>query len=264
GQKIRLNVSATTDGTYSLNMTELKGIPQLFNVWLKDNFLKDSVKMNANGKYSFSILHSDTSTFGANRFVVVIDQNPDLAYRLLSFNATKDPNARAVQVAWKTQYEDNYTQFTVERSVDNGKTFSALGAVGSVNLGTYSLLDNRPIVGQNLYRLKQIDINNNITYSKVVLVAYSNQSNSLAKNNVSLFPNPSTSNVTLGVLTDNISGLTYDVRITNSAGFVVKQTTTNQPNLQLNVSDWLPGTYLVKVLNTKDQSEVGTTKLIKL
>ncbi|MFI5162603.1 MAG: MBG domain-containing protein, partial [Sphingobacteriales bacterium] len=263
GQKIPLQVTAAADGTYSLSMTGITGIPQLFNVWLKDNLLKDSVDMRQTSSYSFSMLHSDTNSYGSNRFLVVINQNPDYAYRLLSFNATKVPTERAVNVGWTTKYEDNYTSFVVERSVDNGKTFNTLGSIGSVNLGSYSLLDTRPIVGQNLYRLKQVDINNNTTYSKVVQISYSDISNSIAKNNVSLFPNPASSNINLAVLTD-ISNLTYDVKITNSAGFVVKSATTNQPSLQLNVSNWLPGTYLVKVFNSKDQSEIGTTKFIKL
>jgi trimeric autotransporter adhesin len=264
GQKIPLNVSAAANGTYSLGMTRITGVSQLFNVWLKDNYLKDSVDMRASSSYSFSILHSDTGTFGPNRFVVLITQNPAYKYQLMSFDATKMSAAREVKVAWKTQYEDNYTQFMVERSVDNGKTFEEIGSLNSNAAGAYYFMDQKPTIGQNLYRLKQVDMNSNLTYSAIVQVSYSDLSNNLAQNNISIFPNPTTSNINLAVLTDAGANLTYNIKITNSTGFVIKQATTNQPSLQLNVSGWLPGTYLVRVFNNKDQSEVGTTKFIKL
>jgi hypothetical protein len=56
----------------------------------------------------------------------------------------------------------------------------------------------------------------------------------------------------------------YNILITNSSGLLMKQVKSTQANPQLNVSDWLPGTYIVKVFNKKDQSLVGTTKFVKL
>jgi len=264
GQRIALNAGATKDGTYAIKMTDVQGIPQLLNIWLKDKYLKDSVNMRIDSTYSFSILHSDTSTFGANRFELVTDQNPSFAYHLLDFNAEKVKTVRQVQVLWSTVYEENYTYFTVERSTDNGKTFNVIGSVAANNQGIYSLLDPKPIVGQNLYRLKQVDYNNVISYSKVVPISYSDRSNNVATNNISVFPNPASSNINLAVLSDINTPITYQILVTNSVGFVIRKATTNQPNWQSNVSDLLPGTYLVKVFNDKDKSFVGSTKFVKL
>ncbi|MGZ3879238.1 MAG: MBG domain-containing protein, partial [Mucilaginibacter sp.] len=264
GQVIPLKVGASADGTYKLNMSEIKGISPFFDIWLKDNYLKDSVNMRVDSSYSFSILHSDTNSFGSRRFVLVTSQDQAYAYRLLDFNAKKVPTAREVQVMWKTAYEENYTNFTVERSTDNGKTFNVLGGVNAAGMGSYSFLDTKPIVGQNLYRLKQEDINNKITYSKVVPISYSDLSNNFTKNKISVFPNPVSSEINLAILTDINVNLTYDIMITNSAGFLIKQVISDQTSWKYNINDWLPGTYLVKVYNSVDHSEVGTTKFIKL
>jgi hypothetical protein len=52
--------------------------------------------------------------------------------------------------------------------------------------------------------------------------------------------------------------------ISNSYGTMLKTVTSTQPTWQGDVSSWLPGTYMVKVFDTKTQSLVGTTKFIKL
>ncbi|HXB13423.1 MAG TPA: T9SS type A sorting domain-containing protein, partial [Bacteroidia bacterium] len=68
----------------------------------------------------------------------------------------------------------------------------------------------------------------------------------------------------LVVLNDLTNASAYNIMITNSLGFVMKKGTSGQPSWQASVSDLLPGTYLVKVYNSKDQSLVGTTKFVKL
>ncbi len=169
---IALKVNANTDGIYSLNMKTVIGIPQLFDIWLMDAYKKDSLDMRHNPSYNFNIAKKDTNTFGSKRFTLVIRQNPGYAYRLLDFAATKvipvTVGAREVQAVWKTENEQNYTNFSVERSTDGGQTYNVVGGLQGSGQGVYSLVDKSPVNGQNLYRLKQEDINNTITYSNVV------------------------------------------------------------------------------------------------
>lgn len=266
GQTIPLKVGATTDGAYTMNMLELKGISQFFDIWLVDNYLKDSVNMRYTGTYGFNVSRSDTNTYGSARFKLVISQNQKYAYRLLDFTAEKVKDIRQVQVIWTTQYEENYTHFTVERSTDNGKTFNILGGAAAADLGTYSLLDKDPIVGLNLYRLKQEDVNGAITYSKVVPVAYSGLAGNKFKSNLSIFPNPATSTINLAILNADMNSTTntYSILITNTAGFVLKKATSAVPYWQGSIDDLMPGAYLVKVLNSKDNSVVGDTKFVKV
>ena len=220
--------------------------------------------MRHNSTYSFNVYKNDTSSFGAKRFSLVIRQNPAYAYRLLNFTAAKVPGASQVQVVWETENEENYTNFTVERSTDGGKIFNMLGGKQATASGAYSLLDKKPITGLNLYRLKQEDINDVITYSKVVQVQYSDLSNNLVVNNISVYPNPANSVINIGISNDAATKHSYTYSITNSSGLIVKQITSQQSNWQLNISGLIPGGYIIKVLNTTDNSIIGNSKFIKL
>ncbi len=224
--------------------------------------------MRHNANYSFNILKKDTTTFGSKRFTLVIRQNPGYAYRLLDFTATKlipaNAGARQVQAVWKTENEQNYTNFTVERSTDGGKTFNVIGGLQGSGQGTYSLVDKSPVAGQNLYRLKQQDINSTITYSNVVQVSYSNTGNNLVTGNISLYPNPATNIINLAITAKSQEPTFYNVMISNSSGIVVKLATLSQPSWQTGISNLLPGTYLVQVVNNKDKSLVGQLKFVKL
>jgi hypothetical protein len=261
--KLGLSANVTTDGNYTFNMKNIVGIPQLFDIWLIDTYKKDSVNMRHNSRYSFNISKSDTNSFGSKRFSIVIRQNAAYAYHLLDFTAAKVPNAKQVQLIWKAENEQNYTSFTIEKSVDNGKSFDVVGGIKSSAQSVYSLVDKNPVNGQNLYRLKQVDINDNITYSPIVPVSYSNLSNSLVTNNINVYPNPASSVINLAVSPGfNTSG--YKISISNSVGLVVKEFTSQQSSWQGYIGGLMSGTYIIQVTNNRDKTLIGKTKFVKL
>jgi len=264
-ENISLTAQAAASGTYQFRLKNIVAIPPIYRILLTDAYTKDSVDMRENLVYSFSIDKTDSNSYGANRFKLVISQNPGYAYSLLSFSAVPAESERQVQLTWKTVNEENYTYFTVERSTDNGNTFEVAGGMQSNGRGIYTLPDRNPAAGLNLYRLKQIDINNNISYSKVIPVEYSGLSGSLANYNINVYPNPAKNVINLAIA--NLTGTpsnNYNIRITNSSGLVVKNITSGQPSWQGSVSDLLTGTYIIQVVNTKDQTLVGKAKFVKL
>lgn len=261
--RIGLNISASESGTYTMSLKDFAGLPRLYDIWLMDNYKKDSVDMRANPSHPFDISPHDTASFGSNRFVVVLRQNPAYAYKLIDFAANKVSNVRQVNVIWDTKYEGNYTHFTVEKSIDNGATYQVLGGVAAADLGTYSFLDKNPANGTNLYRLKQEDINNNISYSKIVTVQYAN-TNNIISHNLSVYPNPAGSTVNLAISAQSSDAAAYNIRIVSSTGLIVKEAISSQASWQGNISNLLPGTYVVRVMNNKTQSFVGESKLVKL
>ena len=263
-ETIALKVSATADGIYTITRKQLAGIPQLYDIWLMDNYKKDSLDIKHNTTYSFNIYKADTNSYGSKRFTLVIRQNPAYAYRLLSFSAQKNAAIRPqVQLTWTTENEQNYTNFTVERSNDGGNTYQIIGGVPATGAGKYSLADDQPLAGTNIYRLMQQDINNNITYSNIIPVAISNISNNLAKSNISIYPNPATNNVNLAFSTHALAAGNYQITISNSSGIVVKQANTIQNTWQSNINNLSPGTYLVRVIDTKDNALIGNAKFVK-
>lgn len=286
---IKLNVSATASGQFTLTRTELKAIPDLYDIWLMDNYKKDSLDIKHNTTYVFDLDLADTNSFGSNRFRVIIRQNPSLMMHLLNFTAIKATNG--AQIAWKTENEQNYTNFTVQRSTDNGKTFNDLTGFISTGAGTYSFLDKNPGGPSDRYRLKLVDLNGTISYSNVVTLMYSNLNNNMA--GISIYPNPATgvinlsinenkylSGVQTNIMSGNLSALqnlnlspalvftttaqSYEIKIISISGTVVKTATSAQPTWQDNVGSLLPGTYIIQVLNNIDKSLVGKSTFIKL
>ncbi|MFI5160141.1 MAG: T9SS type A sorting domain-containing protein [Sphingobacteriales bacterium] len=264
GDTIKLKVGATASGNYTLSLKSITGIPQIYDIWLKDALTKDSVNLRTAPTYSFTINTTDTTTFGVNRFKLILVQNPAMAYQLLSFDAAKTGNNdKQVQLTWKTANEQNYTSFTVGRSNDNGKTFDVLGETISSAVGTYTLLDKNPLKGDNLYRLKQVDINNTVTYSNVVNIQYTENTN-MVVNHISTYPNPATNIINLSFEPKSKEKTIYDIRVTNSSGMVVKFAQVTEPHWEQNVSNLLTGTYLIQVTNKNDNSIIGQTKFVKL
>jgi hypothetical protein len=262
-QIIPILADATTSGIYQLKKIQIDDLPAQYDVWLKDAFKKDSLDMRANDTYSFNIDKSNPATFGSNRFSLLIRQNPAQAYHLLNFTATKQQVAtRQVRLAWVTENEHNYTSFTMERSTNGGKTFDVVGGMWGSTAGNYSILDDSPVIGKNLYRLKQIDATNNVTYSTIIPVEYSPISNNISKNVISVYPNPASGVINL-IVAENTKASAYNILITNSSGIIVKQANTTLPSWQGSVANLLPGAYIIKVINNNNSSFVGQTTFVK-
>lgn len=169
--QIGLRVNVATSGTYQLNLTSVQAIPDIFEIWLMDKYKKDSLDIRHNPSYAFDVLSTDTGSFSSRRFSLRIRQNQALGVHLLNFTATKDAGGVA-QVLWQTENELNYTNFTVERSVNNGQSFDVLGGFISTGAASYSLDDKTPANGANQYRLKIEDLNGTVTYSNIVTLTY--------------------------------------------------------------------------------------------
>ncbi len=278
---IRLKVNARADGVYELNMTGIVGIPPLFEIWLMDAYQHDSLDMRQNKTYAFNIALADTNSFGPDRFSLVIRQDPVLGMHLLSFTAAKSSDG--AEVAWTIENEQNYTNFTVERSTDNGATFDVLGGFASSALGTYSFLDKTPAATANIYRLKLEDLNGCITYSAIVTLIYGSGDSTIA-NNISVYPNPVSHVINLAINQNNVSKLStqtagatasfaktpanpaqsYSIKIINVTGSVVTKATSTQNTWQTNVGNLAPGTYIIQVINNSNNTIVGKSTFVKM
>jgi len=273
---IPLYASARAAGNYTFTMTELEGIAPIYEVWLMDRYAKDSVDMRKTPSYAFSI-SADTNSLGSNRFQLVIRQSDSLKFKLVNFTGNK--TSTGSQLQWTTTNEQNYTHFTLERSIDGGATYSIIYGKPSTGQGSYSFLDRSFSAGENIYRLKMEDLNGNITYSNAVVLVYTDGLNG----NVTVYPNPTNGPITLiiskikntisspsGSLADGpittpttISN-SYFVKIVSTAGVVIKTMSTTNPRWQTDVSSLMPGTYIMQVANQSDNSLVGQVTFVKL
>lgn len=261
-QIIPLNVNVPTDGAYKLAIPEVQNIPPLYQVWLKDAFLKDSLNLKGtNPVYNFNATLNDSTTF-KNRFSVVIGIDGSYAYQLLDFTATKQTTS--VKVAWVTANESNNTFFTVERSTD-GVNYATIGTLRSNSQGNYEFVDNTPdLNGKNFYRLRQEDFNGVVTYSTAIPITFVSGSNVTAAL-ISLFPNPSstTINITIDQVDPDVTPQ-YTITITGSSGTTLNKVAISQNSWQGDISKLTPGTYYLQVINESNKKVIGKTRFIKL
>jgi hypothetical protein len=104
-------------------------------------------------------------TYGAET-----SSNP-LPIDLVDFDAKLQNNA--TYLTWTTLSETNNDYFEVERS-SNGVNYEKIatidGAGNSVIPIQYSHIDNSPFPGVSYYRLRQVDLDGQFTYSEVVTI----------------------------------------------------------------------------------------------
>jgi hypothetical protein len=277
----RLSFFTQNSGQFTLKRGELQSIPAIYEIWLMDKYKKDSLDIKANDTYVFNVDKADTNSFGKNRFAITIRENRALGIHLLNFTATKATGG--AQTVWKTENEQNYTNFTVERSADNGVTFTVLGGMLPSALSTYSYLDPSPVTGINIYRLKIEDLNGTITYSNAIPLSYGATTGVIA-GNISVYPNPTTNMLNLSINQSSTSGSTspalqqqgqtaslpsatptsYNINITNMTGYVVKTASSTSASWHDSVSSLQPGTYVIQVTNQTNNSVIGKTLFVKL
>jgi len=171
---------------------------------------------------------------------------------LSSFGGQKQNNE--VRLDWSSSLETNFSHFIVERS-GGATNFSALQTVSANTSHHYELIDEHPLSGRNFYRLKMVDNDGSVAYSKTIAVDMGN-----LVQQVSVWPNPTTGDVIVRI--DATTVLTETLTIINSAGATVfkqemilrKGTNENQ----INLSAVPKGMYFIQL-----QTAGTTIKIIK-
>jgi hypothetical protein len=136
---------------------------------------------------------ADSTSF--NALYTTVQSNVQLPIELLYFNA--EPAGDIVICKWETATETNNERFEVEKSLDS-KNFEFIGKVLGCGPGncpesrSYSLIDNEKCSGIIYYRLKQVDIDGNYSYSDVVALDCSKELKS-----INVHPNPAQSTITV-------------------------------------------------------------------
>ena len=200
-----------------------------------------------------------TGAIATDRYSSLYFQNIDISLTTLpvsysSFNAYAVNNS-TVNLSWITQNETNNDRFEVERSFDE-LDFQTVGIIftaeeNSNSSNNYNFNDKSSALNCHnvaYYRLKQVDIDGNYTYSAVKVVRLNSGAGSLNNISVQVYPNPYMDNINLN-FNSNV-GSPAVIRMINSAGQVIlsQQTAIMQGNnnIQLNnLSSQIPGVYFV-------------------
>jgi hypothetical protein len=251
---IFLSVDGSTSGIYTIQKMSMVEIPEVYDVWLMDHFKSDSLDLRGNGTYAFNIDKANAETYGNSRFELVIRKKTLPEYKLLSFKAQK--NSSEVMLKWNTLNEYDYTSFELQKSAD-GKNFDAVKNMRSSSKGSYSYRDTYAGTKDVFYRLKQVDINNKVSYSEVIIISTQGDGATL-----SIFPNPA-SNVIQFRLKNDVK-TSVRLRIYNSMGILVKNSSFTNYTGQQDISSLIPGTYSIELTDLNSKKIILTGKFVKI
>jgi autotransporter-associated beta strand protein len=118
------------------------------------------------------------------------------------------------QLNWTIADEHNVDHYQVEES-NSGIHFRNLAQVDASNRSAYQASDAALNTGANFYRVKAVDIDGKLTYSKIIRLE-----NGSVDQQIRVYPNPSQGELTLGL---NIAAGSYQIRVINAVGQTVYQ-----------------------------------------
>lgn len=174
--------------TYTPDSTSFFAVNLFYGQLLDGSFF---VKKNSSTSSIFTfagVLTSDTLPFASGFNVPFRFSETVVPVELVSFSATALENT--IVLNWETATELNNKGFSIQKlSGDSWISIGFVSGVGTTNEKTmYSYTDVTPSVGENSYRLVQIDFDGSTNYSSVIKVTSSNNPIEFALSQN--FPNP--------------------------------------------------------------------------
>lgn len=259
---VKLNINAFNEaGDYKLKVA-YKDVPSGYNVKLNDAFLGTSTVVQNGDLHSFNVDKTQSESFGFDRFSVSFEAPTTLPVTYNSFNVAKV--SEGVLIKWSTQTETNNNRFEVQRASDDKAFIKLHTELAKGNNSSYSFIDKNPLLGNNYYRLVQIDNDNKQTSNVPQVINYTGELNG-GNDIVSVFPNPVVAKFTVkynGALKANQQTL----RIVNTTGQVLLTKTVSKAELingyDINIPSYATGVYMVEVYESGNQ-RIGQVKLIK-
>lgn len=226
--------------TYARDYPTQEDIAESFLTWLAVRHRANRISQTDYDKITQTIpnrlIYFDNQNFNLNP----ISTNT-LPVKLVSFSAELQ-NENTV-IKWTTAQEQGSLKFVIERS-DDALHWQNVGSVGSQG-NSYTKLDysfiDYNVLRNYYYRLKMIDQDGKVEYSRVQSVRINNL------NKVSFYPNPVINNITLKNTTNQH---VIKVAIANILGERVIELIGN--NKQINVEKLTPGIYFLQIF-TKGQ-----------
>jgi len=194
--------------------------------------------LDLDGKPDIITINSSSNTFSVLRNTLL----SSLPLNLLSFTVVRDGSN--VNLSWQTSGEMNTDRFEAEHSSD-GNNFIGIGNVqasgNSTGIRDYSFTHSNPPNGFNFYRLKMIDIDGTLTYSRIVSIQIAR-----AQSVFSIYPNPTGDYISVKPSTTNGGAI---ITITSRDGLLVKsiRMDKNQQEIKIPMYNLPAGLYTISL-----------------
>lgn len=211
------------------------------------------ISLNITGKSSGSISSNlfyapagETISFSATSTLIQTAALITLPITVINFRAERKSSNCGIQLTWQVPQEYNLKNCIVERNTNNDNLkFKFLASINLERNGSYNTLDSFPQIGSNFYRLKIIDNDSKISYSKIIEV-YNSCSLS---NSISISPNPVMNIAKISNLFVQGFLIIYD----NQGKKISTYKNLNNLNQQINMSNFLPGVYNFQFITAQGQ-----------
>ena len=180
-----------------------------------------------------------TAGYGAEVIELTLDQAINLPIVLKSFEVKQ--LSESVQLQWATSSEINNSHFLIERANDEG-IFQIIGRVEgsgtSASENQYIYTDFEPYMGNNYYRLTQVDFNGKSKSYHPKQLSFSSNSEYI------IYPNPTKDNVNILLQECNFASLT----IQNSHGLKIEEATLKTGKNNIDITHLQNGYYFFKLI----------------
>jgi carboxypeptidase T len=219
------------------------------NVRFRFTFTSDGDPGNFEGERDEGFLIDNLSVIKGNAVQVVLGVN------FLSFTGTLLPS-KEVELKWDAVTDHEHSYFVVERSTDQ-RNWSPIGRVEANQ--PYKLNDRNPAKGSNYYRLKAVDINGVVQYSKVINIMYKTNMFTM-----SFYPNPVETQLFLNVKTETPEKLYIEINDLSGKKVYAQDvlSVSTGRTIQIDTRTLAAQMYIIKVVNSKNEL-LATEKFIK-
>ena len=201
------------------------------------------------------------NTFGygiINALAAVNQALTILPLELMSFTGMFENGG--ARLRWVVALPGTLNHFEVEHAAKSGLLeWNVIGKLPFLPAtSVYTLLDPELVPGTNYYRLKMVDIDGSVTYSKIIALERAGDEELM------VYPNP----VVNGLL--NIAGQevdeTFEIRIYDSTGRCVKwlSKSSGNPDFQLKLHELPAGTYYLRIAPSNGKRYPLQSRFIKL
>lgn len=183
-----------------------------------------------------------TAIANQSYFTKSADMLHPLPINLVSFNA--EAQQCDVVLRWTSGVEVNCISYLLQHST-NGNQFQTIGTTAAKGSNTaYIYVHKKASQGNNFYRIKMIDVSNNNFESPTLNTRV--DCNTLATQNIRVFPNPSEGQINLEGLNTTRGNAT--IQVLNLQGLLIRETTTDEYKASINISDLPSAMYQIRVL----------------
>lgn len=194
--------------------------------------------------------------------VTITSQNYSLAVlpaRLKNFTANKTNNG--VQLKWSVLTETNHKEYQVLRSTDR-ISYATIAQVLPNTSKNYTFLDKTPEMGNNYYKLLQVDLDGTSEELGLANVNYQ-----LNNSGITVYENPAKDHVKVRA-SEVDTKKSYLITLSDLLGKRLKSFrvlgTSLVSGFGMDISSMASGTYLIEVRSMDGNVKIGFSKVVKL